>query len=464
MKTNMQARRSGQLVLPWLLLASSLIGCALSEGPRREDKLQAALPEQTAIPGEWTSPEWDTGEVDDGWIASFGDDALVGLVDEAIANNLNLRAAATRVERAEGFAQLAEAGLLPTVGAGAQASRLTHVGGQDVVPTGRAQQAGAVISWEADVWGRVRAGVDAARQSLVAAQADLEGARLSLAGQTAKAWFLAQELRVQVQLAEQAVALNQEVTALVRRQFQVGAVSRADVFLVEANLAQAEDALRQARIAETQTVRMLELLLGRYPGASLETTGRLVAVPARAPVGMPSELLERRPDLVAAERRVAVAFRLEEQARLARLPSFTFSLGINAISDLSTIVSEFVAGVTVPIYAPALQAQIAIASADQQAALAAYGQAALRALEEVETGLFNDHILSEREDFLRAKVEANRNAYELHRRQLQVGAISALPVLQVQARYLGSEVLLTRVRNERLAQRVDLHLALGGSF
>ena len=104
MKTDMQARRSGQLVLPWLLLASSLIGCALSEGPPREDKVQAALPEQIAIPGEWTSPEWDTGEVDDGWIAGFGDDALVGLVDEAIANNLNLRGAA--IQARSGHAQV----------------------------------------------------------------------------------------------------------------------------------------------------------------------------------------------------------------------------------------------------------------------------------------------------------------------------------------------------------------------
>ena len=125
---------------------------------------------------------------------------------------------------------------------------------------------------------------------------------------------------------------------------------------------------------------------------------------------------------------------------------------------------NFVSGVAVPIYAPALQAQIAIASADQQAALAAYGQTVLRSLEEVETALFNDHLLEERELFLAAQVAGNRRALDVHRKQLQVGMITALPVLQVQARYVGSQVLLTRIRNERLAQRVDLHLALGGSF
>jgi NodT family efflux transporter outer membrane factor (OMF) lipoprotein len=398
--------------------------------------------------------------VDDGWIAAFGDPELDALVDEAIANNLNLRVAGAMVERADGVAQLAQAGLKPVVGVGAESAR---VRGPEPI-AGTTRQWGSAVAWEADVWGRLRAGVAAAEASRDAVIADYEGARLSLAGGTARAWFLAQELRMQVQFAEEVVGLNSELTALVRKMFRVGAIARADVDLAEANLAAAEDALRQARIAETQTVRLLELLLGRYPEASLKTSGNLVAVPPSVPAGMPSELLERRPDLVAAERRVAAAFRLEEQARLARLPRFTFSGGLTGSTALAGTVGNFVSGVAVPIYAPALQAQIAIASADQRAALAAYGQAVLRALEEVETALFNDHLLDEREQFLAAQVAGNRRALDVHRKQLQVGMIGALPVLQVQARYVGSQVLLTRIRNERLAQRVDLHLALGGSF
>ena len=179
---------------------------------------------------------------------------------------------------------------------------------------------------------------------------------------------------------------------------------------------------------------------------------------------MPSELLDRRPDLIAAERRVAVAFRLEEQARLARLPRFTFSGGVGGAGALTGVIANVASGVVVPVYAPALEAQIAIASADQKAALAAYGQAVLRALEEVETALFNDHIFGERERFLAAQVDSNRKALDIHRKKLEVGQISALPLLQVQARLIGSEVLLLRVRSERLTQRTDLHLALGGSF
>jgi NodT family efflux transporter outer membrane factor (OMF) lipoprotein len=449
-----------------LLVAGSVIGCALTDTRSPEASARAALPDGTEIAGKWTAPEWDSGAVDDGWIASFRDEELETLVDEAVANNLNLQVAAARVERAEGIVELAEAGLKPVVGAGAEVSRIAGpepLAG--IVPVEGSRHSGGLnISWEADVWGRIRAGISAAELSLDAARADYEGARLSIAGATAKAWFLAQELHLQVRLTQQVVQVLTELTALVRRNFEVGSVSREDVFLVEADLAAAQAAVRQTRAAQTQVVRALELLLGRYPAASLEASRGLVAVPPPVPAGMPSELLERRPDLIAAERRVAAAFRLEEQARLARLPRFAFSGGVGGASALTGVVANFASGVIVPIYAPALKTQIAIASADQKATLAAYGQAVLRSLEEVETALFNDHIFGEREQFLAAQAASNRKALAIHRKKLEVGQISALPLLQVQARLIGSEVLLLRVRNERLAQRVDLHLALGGSF
>jgi multidrug efflux system outer membrane protein len=287
---------------------------------------------------------------------------------------------------------------------------------------------------------------------------------LSIAGQTTKAWFLAQELHMQARFAEETVGVLEQITDIVQKQFDVGLLSAENLFLAQADLASARDALRQVRIGETQTLRLLELLLGRYPAADIETSGTLVATPPPVPAGMPSELLERRPDLVAAERRLAAAFRLEEQARLARLPRFTFTGGLAGASDISGLIGNFVAGVTLPVFAPALRAQVAIATADQEIALSAYGGTVLRALEEVETALFNDHIFSEREQLIAAQLEANSKAVAIFKMQLEVGKIAALPVLQVEARYVGSQVLMTRIRNQRLAQRVDLHLALGGSF
>ena len=250
-----------------LLVASQLLGCALKETPSAEEVARSALPDGTEIAGEWTAPEWDTGAVDDGWIQTFRDEELEALVAEAIANNLNLQIAAARVERAEAIVELAEAGLKPVVGAGAEVSRIAGpepLAG--VVPVeGTRHSGGLNIAWEADVWGRIRAGISAAELSLEAARADFEGARLSLTGATAKAWFLAQELHLQVRLSERVVQVLTELTALVRRNFAVGSVSREDVHLVEADLAGAQAAVRQARSAQTQVVRALELLLGRYP-------------------------------------------------------------------------------------------------------------------------------------------------------------------------------------------------------
>ena len=137
---------------------------------------------------------------------------------------------------------------------------------------------------------------------------------------------------------------------------------------------------------------------------------------------------------------------------------------LGGANSLSGVVSDIIAGITMPVYAPAIEAQIAIASADQKTAVALYNQAVLNALEEVETALFNDNIFAEREEFLISQVESDARALEIYRKQFEIGKISVLPLLQVQTRYVGSQIVLTRVRNERLSQRIDLHLALGGSF
>ena len=442
------------------LATTVLAGCALLDTPQNTAVLEEALKPETSISPDWTSTNWDTGAVDDAWIESFGDPELVVLVDEAIANNLNLQVMSAQVERAVGVVQLATAGLQPSVAIGANSASVASTGSS--VETER--EIGVAASWEADVWGRVRAGINAAEQSLAATQADYEGARLSLAAHTAQAWFLAKETRMQVQFAEETVSLLTELASRVKTSLEVGAISRKDLDLAEADLAAAENALRQAVVAKTQTVRALELLLGRYPAASLEISAKKIAVPPPVPVGMPSELLERRPDLIGAERRVAAAFFLEEQAQLMRMPKFTISGSLSGATSLSGIVSNMLAGVTVPLYAPALEAQIAIATADQQAAVAAYGQAILVALKEVETALFNEQIYAEREQFLESQVTSEARALEVYRKQFEVGQISILPLLQVQARYIGSQVVLTRIQNERLALRIDLHLALGGSF
>lgn len=448
----------------FLCCALLLTGCAtqLQEPPSQEEVLEDSLPETTEIRAEWAAPADDAGQVDDGWLATFGDPQLEALVAEALdTQNPNLRVLSAQVDRATAAARLAGAALKPTVTLGADLSGTTG-------PAAVEQESaagGLGVSWEADVWGRVRAGANAAEESLRATVADFEFARQSLIANVAKSWYLATELRLQAELAQEVVDLLTESVALVEKRQQVGQVAMQDVFLVRADLASAEDALQQAISGQQQARRAIEILLGRYPAGEIETATELVPVPPTISAGLPSDLLERRPDIIAADRRVAAAFFLTEEARLAKLPSFNLNATIGGTTDLSGLIGDLTAGIVAPLYTGgALEAQLEIATADQEAAIAAFGATVLNALEEVEGGLTDEALLERREAFLAAAVDNNKQAYDLALKQYEVGQIDLLSVLQMQSRWIGARVGLLRVKNAQLAERVDLHLALGGSF
>jgi len=373
---------------------------------------------------------------------------------------------ASQIDRAAAASQLAGSALKPTVGLGADISGTS--GGGESFPdalTGGSGSLGLGISWEADVWGRVRAGASAAEENLRATIADFEYARQSLAAQVAKTWFLATELKLQVGLGRETVDILRQLTELVEQKERVGQVSMQDVYLARADLDSAQEALRQAIGGERQAQRALEILLGRYPAAEIETASELTPMPPAIPVGVPSDIIARRPDLVAAERRVAAAFFLTEEARLAKLPRFTLSAGVGGNTGLDDAIGQLAAGIVAPLYTGgALEAQLDAANADQEAALAAYGMTLLKAFEEVEAALTNERLLEDREQYLESVVENNERALDAARARYDIGQTDLLSVLQIQAKWIGARVGLIRIKNERLAQRVNLHLALGGSF
>jgi NodT family efflux transporter outer membrane factor (OMF) lipoprotein len=445
------------------LLAGFLIaGCAIKTPPSPDVIVEDALPPTTEVSAEWTEPADDNGRVDNGWIESFGEPELEALVAEAVSlHNPNMRLAAARIDRAAAAARLAGSALKPTVALGAE---LLGTAGNEAVAD-RSAAVGLGVSWEPDIWGRVRAGASAADENLRATRADFEYARQSLAAQVAKTWFLATELELQVALGAETVDILRQLVDLVETKQDVGQVSMQDVHLARADLALAEEALRQAIGGKKEVQRGLELLLGRYPAAEVETADELVPVPPPIPVGLPADLIQRRPDLVAAERRVAAAFFLTEQARLARLPSFPLTAGVGGSSALGDVIVDLGAGMVAPIFTGgALGAQVDSATADQEAAIAAYGTSLLRAFEEVETALTNEKLFAEREAYLNTVVDENEEALKLAKVRFEVGRIDLLSVLQIQTKWIGARIGLLRIRNDRLAQRVNLHLALGGSF
>ena len=457
MKKVADANRRTTLVLVALVLS----GCATAPPPEKPEVVAQALPESTQIPDEWSSEVEDTGYVDDGWVESFEDPQLESVVKEALAHNLDLRIAAAQVDRAAGLARVATSALKPTVSLGGD---IAETGG-DAAVSGTTYSAGVAVSWEADVWGRVRAEAAVGEEGLAATVADYEYARQSIVAGVTKSWFLATESQMQLDLAEETVEIYQQLLELVETRHEVGDVSMQDVHLARADLAAAEEALRQARSGNKEAVRGLETLLGRYPSAELETPRELVPVPPPIPVGLPSDILERRPDLLAAEARVRAAFFAEEEARLARLPRFTLTAGAGGSDALSSAIGSLGAGLFVPLFTGgALAGRLDAATADQEAAIAVYGRTALGAFKEVETALTNEKLFEERQGYLATVVEENEKAWELAKVRYDVGRTDLLSVLQMQARWLGARISLIRIQNERLSQRVNLHLALGGSF
>jgi multidrug efflux system outer membrane protein len=442
----------------YLIVSSVLLvtaGCATNEAPSQQEMVNDALP-TVEVPTEWSVQDMDIGFVDSGWIESFGDAELVALVNEAMANNPDLRFSASRIDRSSAMLDTADAALKPTV------SLASGVSGGSQGQTSTAAPPPPPPPPPAR--GRMRTAVSAAEESLIATQSDYEFARQSLAAQVANAWFLNTESTLQVSLAEEIVEVYRGTLDISEKKQKAGKVSMKDVHLGRANLAASEDALRQAKIAWNESVRALEVLVGRYPSAELESAERLVAVPPTIPAGTPSDIIARRPDLVAAERRVAASFFKTEEAELAKLPRFALTGGVG-IASMGSAISSLGAGLFAPLFdGGALQAEVDAATADQKASIANYGSVLLRAFQEVETGLVNENLLGQREDFLRAVVEENASALELTKKEYSAGKIGLETVLLTQVNWVAAQISLINIQSQRLYQRVNIHLALGGSF
>lgn len=444
-------------------VASALAGCVLTPPPSNGELQKQALP-NTAIPATWKSGG-SQAPVAERWLASFNDPALTALVDEALKFNADLQASAARVERAAGFLKIASASLQPSVTAvGVTGGKSGGSGGLEGVFLN--------ASLELDVWGRVRHGQSAAEADADAFAADYAYARQSLAAMVAKSWFMAIEAGLQQLIAREMLRSTDSLLKLAQERWRIGNGNEQAVADARATVSSYRDALTQIEQSREQSLRALESLLGRYPSAEIKVADRFSAMPDFVPAGMPSQLLERRPDVVAAERRVAAAFNRIGEARAAQLPRISLTAGGSDISsdlivlkNLDNPVWSLGANLIAPLYqGGALRAQVEIRTADQKQALAQYARAGQRAFSEVENALAAERMLRDRNNLLQAAVRDNERALELAQIQYRVGSIDLRSVEQRQLALHGARTSLLRVQSEQLAQRVNLHLALGGGF
>ena len=447
------------------LVLAALPACALKTPPDPTELRRQALP-NLQVPEKWASEGALGASVTEGWLATFDDRLLVALVEEALAYNSDLKVAGARVEQAAGYGRVAAAGLYPAV------NLLARGGGKMSGDNSGLQGAALSASWELDVWGRVRYGRAGADAQYASALADFEYARQSLVAAVAKSWMLATEARLQRAVAEDAVQAAGRLVSLAQDRERVGRGDAMETANAQANLETYRDTLRQLELSYRQSVRALELLLGRYPSAELEAPDALPPMPGPVPAGLPSELLERRPDIIAAERRVAAAFNRVGEAQAARLPRISLTASVNTISSDLFVLQErdnpvWSAGANLlaPIYqGGALQAQVEIRTAEQKQAVADYARVALRAFGDVESALATEFAAREREQILTRAASEWERALGLARVAYEVGSIDLRPVQQQQLGMYAARSALLRMQSEQRVQRVNLHLALGGGF
>lgn len=443
----------------------ALSGCALSPEPSTA-KLQGESLANAVVPAAWSSPETASQDVESGWLAKVADPELQAFAAESLAYNTDLRVAAGRVEEAQAHVRVAGSELFPAIVAvarGGAHKSSDETGLQGIIAT---------ASWELDVWGRVRYGVRASQDQLAASQADYRYARQSLVATVAKSWFVATEATLQRDIATQAVVSAAALLQLAQLRVEVGVGSELDVASASVSLQTYRDSLVQIALAREQSLRALELLLGRFPAAQIVPRREFQTLSAHVPAGLPSELLERRPDVIAAERRVGAAFNLTQQARAARLPQFSLGASGSAISSDVFVLNDRnnpVWGIGGKVLAPvftggALQGKVEIATAEQHQAVAAYAGTALKAFDEVESALTGESGLQNRETVLMLAVVDAERALGFAQKRYQVGSVDFRYVQQQQLAYYVARMNLLHVQAERHVQRVNLYLALGGDF
>lgn len=445
------------------LLAAVLAGCTLKLPPSTSELQKEALP-NTAVPAAFKSADGAPGAAANRWLVTFNDPALSALVAEALRYNADLQAAAARVEQASGHVKVATAPLFPTASVVGIRGSKSGGGGLDGIFLN--------ASLELDIWGRIRYARRAVEQESAAVAAEYAYARQSLAATVAKSWFVAIEAGLQRAIVQEMLRSSEVLLKIAQERLRIGSGNEQALMEASASVAGYRDSMRQADLSREQALRALELLLGRYPSAEIAVAAQLSPMPPPVPAGIPSELLERRPDVVAAERRVAAAFNRLGEARAAQLPRISLTAGGSSIKSEVFLLAarknpvwSYGENLVAPIFqGGALKAQVEVRSAEQKQAVADYAHAGQRAFGEVEGALAAEIALREREVLLDAVVRDNARAVEIALAQFRVGSADMHAVEQRRLALYTARTSRLHVQSEQLAQRVNLHLALGGGF
>lgn len=491
MKTNKQVVPGGIAAWGLTTLASLLLmaGCSVAPPYRVPDA--AVTPAFKEAPKDWHAVVLKGGDgstwkeaapaeelARGAWWTVFGDRALDELVEQAMQANQELQVAAARVKESRAMTQAARAGLFPAVDLGAEASRQRPSavsqglapGSQVAAQTVYRAQLG--ISYEVDLFGRVSSGVVAARAEGQRSEALFQSVRLALQADVAQGYFTLRQLDAEAEVFVAAVRLREEALQLAERRQKAGDIGALDVARARSELANARsDAMTVARL-RAASEHALAVLLGKAPAAFSFTPKPLEAFSLRVPAGLPSSLLERRPDIAVAERAMAAANARIGVAKSAFFPSLTLTGGggleSGSAGDLLQWSSRtFLLGplLSLPLFdGGRREGQLAQTRAQYEGQVAQYRQQVLTAFREVEDGLADLRVLEEQVRTQSEGADAAAEAARLSRRQYAEGDVSYLEVIDAERAVLSSRRSSVQLAGLQAVTSVRLIRALGGGW
>jgi NodT family efflux transporter outer membrane factor (OMF) lipoprotein len=405
--------------------------------------------------------------IEQDWWKGFRDPELDGLVARAVRDNVDLKILAARTKMADAQIEEARAGALPTLDAGAGASFEKSTGQK----FSKQFSLGTQVNWDVDVWGKVAKGAEAQTAEFHASEADWRAGYLTLVSDVATTYFQILQFDEQIDRQQKTLDKNKQILATYEAMQQQGLLPETRVIQQRAEINRLSNDLIELGRLRALSGNALATLLGvpagnfQLPKGALQDRVQLPVVPE----GLPSDLLKRRPDVVAAEYRVLESYDLVGQAKLAQLPSISLTgRGGTSSFALGSLLKSFTFGllpsINFPIFDPGVKAHIKTSQANNEVAEQQYRKVVMDAFQEVENALVN------LDAHKRQRVELQQQAQRLGvvaaavEAQLKEGVVSQLEVFEAERSLLGAQLALLANHQQILADTVTLYKALGGGW
>ena len=454
----------GSRLLAVSLCCSLLTACANLAGPDYERPTTAA---KLAWSVPTPSPTSVSATIRLDWWRNFSDPYLNELVAKALAGSPDIKILLSRIESAGVNVELEQVSNIPTLGLGTSAGvTRTNLGDSQSYNVNASG-----LNWEADIWGKLRKGINAQKAEYKASEADYRAGYLTLISEVAQNYFEIRNLDERITAQQKAFNKGQRILGIYRNQQKEGLVAQTKVLQQRAEgHSQKRELLnlrRQRAVAENKLATLLGLAAGtlKVPHAALSKSVRIPKVPA----GLPSDLLKRRPDIIAAEYRVLKAHQLTQKARLGKLPSVSLTgSGGLASALLSTLLNNWSLGLSMavnfPIFDPSLNLKIKGSEIEQKISAEEYRKVVIKAFEEVENALVNLAYWKQQERELRRQIANLRVVNNTVYAQLKEGLVSQLDVFESERSLLGAQQSLLQLRRQILDDTLVLYKALGGGW